>query len=115
MIRKPSRVAFTHLGLSGKLDDLDLTIQQIELEPEVPCFLPAGVPHDALAGIADERQRDRGVDDGPLGAERVRRRQILPRGLEELVFLVIVYPLIVWVCWRAVLWIVRGFVSERAR
>jgi hypothetical protein len=32
----------------GKLDDLDLAVQQIELEPEVPCFLPAGVPHDAL-------------------------------------------------------------------
>jgi hypothetical protein len=24
-------------------------------------------------------------------------------------------PLLVWVCWRTVLWIVRGFMSERAR
>ena len=59
---------------SGKLDELDLAVQQIELEAEVPCFLPAGVPHDSLAGVAHERQRDRGVDDGLLEAERVRVR-----------------------------------------
>ena len=27
----------------------------------------------------------------------------------------IVPPLVVWICWRTVLWIARGFVSERAR
>ncbi len=27
----------------------------------------------------------------------------------------IVPPLLVWICWRTVLWVARGFVSERAR
>jgi hypothetical protein len=48
---------------SGKLDDLDLAVQQIELEAEVPCFLPTDVPKDARAGIANERQRDGGMND----------------------------------------------------